>query len=124
MEREESWARITATGNDYRARLLEIAGVRDVDVAIGGLPSLTTWSVVGDDLAGYKTLITQEMLKRGFLAPPAFYASLAHTAEVLDRTFDALDAVLGIVADCQAGRQSLEGLLEGPACHIGFNRLN
>lgn len=124
MEREESWARITATGNDYRARLREVAGARGVEVTIGGLPSLTTWSVPGNNVPGYKTLITQEMLKRGFLAPPAFYASLAHTPEVLDRTFAALDEVLGLVADCQAGRQELEALLEGPVCHTGFNRLN
>lgn len=124
MEREESWARITATGNDYRARLREVAGARGVEVAIGGLPSLTTWSVPGENVPGYKTLITQEMLKRGFLAPPAFYASLAHTPEVLDRTFDALDEVLGLVAECQSGRQSLDKLLDGPVCHTGFNRLN
>ena len=124
MEREESWVRITATGNDYRARLRDVADGRGVDVDIGGLPSLTTWSVPGDNVVGYKTLITQEMLKRGFLAPPAFYASLAHTPEMLDCIFDALDVVLGLVADCQDGRQSLEELLEGPVCHTGFNRLN
>lgn len=39
-------------------------------------------------------------------------------------TFDALDEVLGIVADCQTGWQSLEELLDGPVCHTGFNRLN
>ena len=95
-----------------------------VEVAINGLPSLTTWSVLGENMAGYKTLITQEMLKRGFLAPPAFYASLAHTPEVLDRTFEALDEVLGIVGRCQRGVANLEELLEGPVCHTGFNRLN
>lgn len=124
MEREESWVRITATGNDYRARLQEVAGMHGVEVAINGLPSLTTWSVLGENMAGYKTLITQEMLKRGFLAPPAFYASLAHTPEVLDRTFEALDEVLGIVGRCQRGVANLEELLEGPVCHTGFNRLN
>lgn len=124
MEREESWARITATGNVYRARLREVASAHCLELAIGGLPSLTTWSVSGENAAGYKTLITQEMLKRGFIAPPAFYASLAHTPDILDRTFDALDDVLGLVADCHAGRQSLEKLLEGPVCHTGFNRLN
>jgi len=124
MEREQSWERITATGEDYRTRLREVAGAHGVDVAIGGLPSLTTWSVSDQNSAGYKTLITQEMLKRGFLAPPAFYASLAHTPEVLDLTFSALDEVLALVADCQAGTRSLDALLEGPICHTGFNRLN
>lgn len=124
MEREESWKRITATGNDYRARLRELAAAHGVEVAIGGLPSLTTWSVPGDNVAGYKTLITQEMLKRGFLAPPAFYACLAHTPEVLDRSFAALDEVLAIVAKCQNGEASVGDLLDGPVCHTGFNRLN
>lgn len=124
MEREESWTQITDTGNDYRTRLREVADSHDVEVVIGGLPSLTTWFVQGENVAGYKTLVTQEMLKRGFLAPPAFYASLAHTPMVLDRTFEALDEVLGIVADCKAERQSLERILEGPICHTGFNRLN
>lgn len=124
MEREESWARITATGIDYRARLREVAGAHGVDVSIGGLPALTTWSVVGDNPVGYKTLITQEMMNRGFLAPPAFYASTAHTPEVLDRVFVAFDEVLKIVAGCQAGQQSLDTLLRGPVCHTGFNRLN
>lgn len=124
MEREESWARITATGNDYRARLQDVANSNGVDITIAGLPSLTTWSVTGDNPTGYKTLVTQEMLKRGFLAPPAFYACLAHTPDVLDQTFAALDEVLGIVAKCQNGDQLLEALLEGPVCHTGFNRLN
>lgn len=124
MEREESWSRITETGNAYRARLLEVAGAHGVEVAISGLPSLTTWSIPGDNSAAYKTLITQEMLKRGFLAPPAFYASLAHTPEVLDLTFAALDEVLALVAKCQNGEAALEYLLDGPVCHTGFNRLN
>ena len=124
MEREESWLQITETGNEYRARLRDLAASHGIEVAIGGLPALTTWSVLGDSVAGYKTLITQEMLKRGFLAPPAFYASLAHTPEVLDRTFAALDEVLALVADCKAGRRALDDLLEGPVCHTGFNRLN
>jgi glutamate-1-semialdehyde 2,1-aminomutase len=124
MEREKSWERITAMGNDYRARLREVAAANRVEVAMSGLPALTTWSVKSDNPAIYKTLITQEMLKRGFLAPPAFYASLAHTPVILDQTFDALDDVLGIVARCVSGEASVDEFLQGPICHIGFNRLN
>ncbi|EBA13976.1 aminotransferase class III-fold pyridoxal phosphate-dependent enzyme [Roseobacter sp. CCS2] len=124
MEREESWMQITDIGNDYRSRLRQVAASHNVDVVISGLPALTTWSVTGDNPAGYKTLVTQEMLKRGFLAPPAFYASLAHTPEVLDLTFAALDDAMALVSKCQTGRETLEGLLDGPICHTGFNRLN
>lgn len=124
MEREQSWARITEIGHIYRARLKDLAASHGVEIAIGGLPSLTTWSVLGGNSVGYKTLITQEMLRRGFLAPPAFYASLAHTPDVLDLTFAALDEVMALVAQCQRGLVDLETKLEGPLCHTGFNRLN
>ena len=124
MEQEESWARITATGHDYRARLSDMAASHDVPVAISGLPSLTTYSIPGEHTAAFKTLITQEMLKAGFLAPPAFYASLAHTDDLLDRTFAALDPIFARIAACLAGREKVEDLLEGPVCHTGFNRLN
>lgn len=124
MEREQSWERITKIGNDYRARLDDLAELHGIEVAISGLPALTTWSVVGDNPAGYKTLITQEMLKRGFLSPPAFYASLAHTPEVLDKTFVALNQVLEVVAKCKDDKKLLDNLLAGPVCHTGFNRLN
>ena len=93
-------------------------------MAIGGLPALTTWSVESENPTAFKTLITQEMLRRGFLAPPAFYASLAHTPEILDQTFSALNEVMGLVARCLSGEATVEDLLEGPICHTGFNRLN
>lgn len=124
MEREQSWTHITATGKDYRARLTDMAASHGVPVTISGLPSLTTYSVPGEQSAAFKTLITQEMLKAGFLAPPAFYASLAHTDELLDKTFAALDPIFATIANCLADREKVEDLLDGPICHTGFNRLN
>ncbi|MGB0853560.1 MAG: aminotransferase class III-fold pyridoxal phosphate-dependent enzyme [Pikeienuella sp.] len=124
MEREKSWERITATGQSYRARLTDLAASHDVPVAISGLPSLTTYAIPGEQSAAFKTLITQEMLKSGFLAPPAFYASLAHTEALLDQTFAALDPIFAQIAGCLAGKLKVEDLLEGPLCHTGFNRLN
>ena len=124
MEREQSWARITATGNAYRTRLTDLAASHNVPVTISGLPSLTTYAIPGDQSAAFKTLITQEMLKSGFLAPPAFYASLAHTDDLLDKTFAALDPIFAQIANCLADREKVEDLLEGPVCHTGFNRLN
>jgi glutamate-1-semialdehyde 2,1-aminomutase len=71
----------------------------------------------------YKTLITQEMLKKGYLAATSCYACLAHTPNVIEPYLDALDGVFALIAKCEAGR-SVEDLLEGPVCHGGFKRLN
>lgn len=123
MERERSWEKITATGQDYRARLVALADSHGIAVTIAGLPALTTYAIDGPDPAAHKTFITQEMLKAGFLAPPQFYASLAHTPHVLDAAFAALDPVFATIARYLRDGRDITQLLEGPVCHTGFNRL-
>ena len=72
----------------------------------------------------YKTLITQEMLKKGFLANTSFYSCTAHTDDKFESYFTALDEVYKVIAKCENGLIDVQGLLEGPVCHSGFKRLN
>lgn len=69
-----------------------------------------------------KTLFTQEMLKRGFLATNAFYSSYAHKQEHLDAYLNAVDEVFGLISKALS-EGNPEGLLNGPVCHTGFKRL-
>ncbi len=71
----------------------------------------------------YKTLIAQELLKKGYLATTSCYICLAHMPDVMEPYLDAFDQVFTLIAECEAGR-SVEELLEGPVCHGGFKRLN
>lgn len=45
----------------------------------------------------YKTLITQEMLKEGFLAATLVIVCTEHTVAVVDQYFDALDPVFPVL---------------------------
>ena len=63
------------------------------------------------------------MLRKGYLASTSCYTCLAHTPDVIEPYFNALDEVFGLIAECEGGR-SVEELLEGPVCHGGFKRLN
>jgi glutamate-1-semialdehyde 2,1-aminomutase len=123
MEREKSWERITATGLGIRERWTELATRHGLVLDHWGLPALAGFTVGGERALVYKTLITQEMLKKGYLAGNAVYTSLAHTPDVVDRYFAALDPVFGIIAECENGRDPMS-LLDGPVCHAGFKRLN
>jgi glutamate-1-semialdehyde 2,1-aminomutase len=91
---------------------------------VGGIPPLSHFSFdqVSDGLA-CKTLFTQEMLKRGFLATTACYLSLAHTDAVMAGYLAACDEVFRIIAAAAAG-SGVTALLEGPVCHSGFRRLS
>jgi glutamate-1-semialdehyde 2,1-aminomutase len=123
MERTRSWDTVTAIGRSITERWQALARQHGLTIQTGGLPALTWFTFPGPQALAYKTLITQEMLKQGVLASNAVYTCTAHTAPDIDRYFDALSPVFGLIRQCEDGRDVL-GLLESPVCQSGFKRLN
>ena len=123
MERIESWNIITETGLQIRQRWQLLADKHGLDISHWGLPALTGFSFRSPRSLAYKTLISQEMLGKGYLAANSVYVCTEHTSEIVDGYFDALDPVFGAIRDCEDGRDVM-GLLKGPVCHGGFKRLN
>ena len=70
-----------------------------------------------------RTLFTQRMLHKGFLAGTAFYPTLAHTASIVEQYVEAVDHVFHELAVLLAKGDSLYDALEGPPAHDGFQRL-
>lgn len=69
-----------------------------------------------------KTLFIQEMIKRGFLASDAYYATLAHTEQDVNDYLETCDEVFAIMVKA-VNENKISDLLEGPVCHGGFARL-
>lgn len=123
MERTKSWEAITNTGEVIRKRWQELAKSHGLAIQHWGLPSLTGFTFESTNALAYKTLITQEMLQGGYLAGNCVYVSAAHTAEIVEEFFTALDPIFGLVKQCEDGLD-VRTLLSGPFCHAGFKRLN
>ncbi len=123
MEECRSWETISAIGADVTKRWQQLADSHGVPIVTAGLPALTTFSVTSPDALAYKTLITQEMLKQGYLASTGLYVCTEHTPAIVDAYFAQLDSIFAKIAECEAGRDVGE-LLDGPICHSGFARLN
>lgn len=123
MARTKSWTAITAIGQDIRRRWQWLADKHDLKISHWGMAALTGFTFEGSDSLAYKTLMSQEMLKRGFLAGNSVYACTEHTKAVVDHYFEELDPVFALVAECHSGRD-VNKLLNGPTCHSGFKRLN
>ncbi len=123
MEQTQSWEVITGIGVDITQRWRELAAKHGLEISTAGLPALTGFAFKGANAAAYKTLISQEMLERGYLAATSVYTCLAHTPDIVDGYFDALDPIFALIAECEAGRD-VSSLLRGPICHAGFKRLN
>jgi glutamate-1-semialdehyde 2,1-aminomutase len=123
MEREKSWESITQTGRSIGERWQALARKHDLPLELSGLPALIGFSLPLANMRKYKTLITQEMLKRGFLATNEVYVCTAHTPAVVEEYFAALDPLFALIRQCESGR-AVDDLLEGPVCHERFKRLN
>ena len=123
MERVKSWEQITQTGLDITARWQKLAEKHGLSITTNGLPALTGFAFTSPNALVYKTLITQEMLAKGYLAGTSMYVCTKHTPEVVAGFFEALDPVFSLIRQCEDGRDVM-GLLKGPVCHGGFKRLN
>jgi glutamate-1-semialdehyde 2,1-aminomutase len=123
MAREKSWEKITATGQDITARWQALGAKYELPLSTSGLPALTAFSIKSPNAQAYKTLITQEMLAKGYLAGTSVYTCTAHTPEIVDGYFEALEPIFATIRECEDGRDVMS-LLKGPLAHAGFSRLN
>ena len=123
MEREKSWEKITDMGKSIGQRWYALAEKYELPIEIGGLPALVNFTFPVKNWLKYKTLITQEMLKKGYLAANSVYVCTDHTSEIIDEYFEHLESVFASINECESGR-NIDDLLEGPVCHAGFKRLN
>ena len=123
MEREQSWERITQTGREIGERLSALAQKYELPFQLNGLPALIGFSFPLNDMLKYKTLIIQEMLKKGFLAGTSVYVCTEHTKSIVEQYFEAINPLFGLIKECEMGR-AVDDFLDGPVCHDGFQRLN
>jgi glutamate-1-semialdehyde 2,1-aminomutase len=123
MERIKSWEIITQTGNEIKSRWQQLAEKNKLRINQWGIPALSGFSFDSDKNLAYKTYITQEMLKKGYLAGNCVYVCTEHTPEIIDGYFEVLDPIFAVIKECEEGRDVMS-LLNGPVCHGGFKRLN
>ena len=123
MAQVRSWDTITRTGRDITERWVALAARHGLTISTSGLPALTGYAFQGPNALAYKTLVTQEMLAKGYIAGTSVYVCTEHTREIVDGYFEALDPIFGLVRECEDGRD-VTTLLKGPVCHAGFKRLN
>ena len=123
MENNKSWDTVTEIGLNIRKGWQKLAEKNSLEIEHWGLPALTGFSFKSKNALEYKTLITQEMLGKGYLAGNSVYACTAHTPDVVEGFLTELDPIFSLIKECEDGRDVMS-LLKGPVCHSGFKRLN
>jgi glutamate-1-semialdehyde aminotransferase len=124
FEKEQPWNYITEMGSYVTKQWKLIAEKHHISIDTFGIPALAGFSFNSKDALKYKTYITQELLKKGYLASTVLYSSTAHSKNIIDNYLFELDSVFNIIDKCERLEVEIDSLIEGPVCHGGFKRLN
>jgi len=123
MRRVDLPAHTAAAGAAVQKGWRALAEKHRLDISVMGWSALCNFSLnYGEQALPLKTLLTQEMLDRGYLANTTFYATLAHTRQVVSDYLAALDEAFATLASALAD-ESVRSRLRGPVVHGGFARL-
>ncbi len=93
-----------------------------VQIKLSGIPPLAHFEFELDSPLAYNTYFTQEMLKKGFLATNAFYASYAHKETDILEYLNAANQVFRQISEITASSDIMRHL-DGPLRQTGFQRL-
>ncbi len=102
---------------------IALAKKHGIDINITGICPLSHFSFINNEHLKLKTLFTQLMLEKGFLASTVFYSSYAHKEKQVHNYLLAVDSTFKIIAN-SIQRGNIDELLKTPVCHEGFKRLN
>ncbi len=123
MEQKKTWRYITNLGIYIVSQWKKLAKKNKIKIKISGIPALSSFVFLSKNHQAYKTFITQEMLKYGFLATTTIYVSVAHNKKILKKYFYYLDKLFFIISKCEKGDDIHRYLLE-PISETDFARLN
>ncbi|MGE0078211.1 MAG: aminotransferase class III-fold pyridoxal phosphate-dependent enzyme [Bacteroidales bacterium] len=109
-------------GKKIQKGWLELAEKHNFRIHVGSMYPMSHFDFEDNKLV-LKTLFTQEMLSRGFLATNSFYACYAHKKEHIEAYLVVVDEVFELISKA-IKEGNPEKYLKGPVCQSGFKRLS
>jgi glutamate-1-semialdehyde aminotransferase len=122
MEQEKVTEHIDKIGNQIGIGWKNLAKKYDLNISVIEPNSLIMFKFNYDNANELKTLFTQEMLKKGFLASTSVYVSYSHKEEHIEKYLEKVDEVFRFIKQAIENNKVKE-LLEGPAAYNDFRRL-
>jgi glutamate-1-semialdehyde 2,1-aminomutase len=113
---------LVETGRQIQAGWNFAAARTHLAVTVSGIPPLAHFTLNYPEGQALRTLFTQIMLEKGFLATNAFYASYAHQPSHVASYLAAVEASFAQLAEA-VSRNDVAQRLKGSVAHTGFRRL-
>ncbi len=122
MHRLDIPAYVARQGKIIVGHWQRIAKAHGLPIKTGGFFAAPHFAFDHAEAQTLRTLFTQWMLDRGYLAGPMVFVSLAHTDALVAQYAEAVDEVFGLIARA-IKEDNIASCLRGPIAHTGFSRL-
>ncbi len=122
MSQENVPQHLIQAGKKIQNAWKDIAYKHGLTIDISGIYPLGHFSFRHKNNLELKTLFTQLMLEKGFLATTSFYASFAHRDILVAKYIDAVNEAFYLIAKA-VKENKINAYLKCPVCHGGFKRL-
>ena len=121
MKKNKTYLYLKKQGKKIKSEWKKIARETGVDIEISSLDTIPIFTFKNlNNLR--KTYLTQEMLKKGFIASNIVYVSICHNDKILKRYFQNLKLVFKKISNLK--KKKLSNQLNGRECFSPFARLN
>ena len=124
MEKNKSWQVITSMGKKIKKNWKNIASANKIKIDVKGIDAIPNFQFNSKEHLIYKTFITQEMLKKKFLASNVVYCSIAHNDKLLSTYFDILNDIFYKISNFKDDPSNIINILEGKICMSGFREID
>lgn len=122
MLRENVYKHLIKCGKQIQKGWKELGENHNLNIHVGSVYPLSHFDFEDEPLV-LKTLYTQEMLNRGFLASNSYYACYAHKENHIKAYLNAVDEVFSFISKA-IKEGNPQKYLNGPVCQSGFKRLS
>jgi glutamate-1-semialdehyde aminotransferase/spore coat polysaccharide biosynthesis protein SpsF (cytidylyltransferase family) len=119
MEKIKSWDVISSLGKKVKANWESLAKKNNIKLKIQGLSALPRFDFENNNLY-YKTFVSQEFLKKNFLASNAIYLCTEHNMKIFNNYFDILGSVFFKISRTIKDNIQPKELLNGSVCISGI----
>ena len=123
MNKDKTFKKIIATGKKIKNIWKKISQKYKIPISIYGLDSIPCFKILSKHSNKYKTLITQEMLKKKILASNQIYVSIVHNDKLLKKYEIILDKIFYKIKKCEEKKLNISKILETKESTSDFNRL-
>ena len=124
MKRLKSWKIISAKGDFIKDEWKKISDRYNLDIAISGLRPMPSFKFNFKEHNILKTFITQEMLKKGFLASNTIYLSVSHNENILKKYLYNLEKIFYKISKFENFNDISKKLISNFPAQSTFKRLN